>query len=223
MKKILFILISLFLITGCSVNYNVFIDENLSITENINISEDEEFYSTYYKTTRNNVLSGILDNYKDLLDENNYTYELVKGENPKIIIEKKYDNIESFLKNSKFFNDYFDEIKYNTSGNIVKIETIGFNPNEEDNPDRFYVKELDVAVTSSYNVTNSNASKINEDTNTYHFVMESDSTDFKILLEFDKTSKFNPFTKKLVMIIVAILIIIATWIGLYWYSKKKKI
>ena len=222
MKKIFFVLISLFLITGCSVNYNVIINEDLSITERINIKENDDFYSTYYKTTRNNVLSGIIDNYKDLLEENNYKYTLNKGVNPTVTIERKYDNIDSFLNNSKFFNDYFDEIKYNVNGNIVTIETIGFNPNEEDNPDRFNVLELDVSITSVYNIINNNASSIDESTNTYHFIMNGDTTDFKILLEFDKSSKFNPFMKKLIMIIIAILMIIITWISLFVYSKKKK-
>ena len=218
MKKIVIILL-LLVVTGCDVNYNVKINEDLTIIEEAYISGNDEFYQPFYKTTRINVLKEMLENYKDTLIENKYTYELIESYNPSIIVKKEYNDITSYINSSLLFNDYFEKINYTKEGNIVKIETEGFNPNEEDNPDRFFVRNLDIAITSSYKVVNSNASKIDKKTNTYHFVMDENTDDFKIILEIDTSSKFNPNMEIYVMILVGIILVIASWVFVY---KSKK-
>ena len=219
MKKIV-ILLLLCLTTGCSVNYKVNINEDLTIIEEAEIKGNEAFYQPYYKTTKVNVLKELLEGYKETLIENNYDYELLENYNPSIKIKKQYNDINSYLNNSLLFNDYFEKINYTENNKNVKIETEGFNPNEEDNPDRFYVRDLDIAITCAYNVVNSNAVKIDKKTNTYHFQMDENTKEFKILLEFDTSSKFNPNIEIYVMILVGVLMVIASWIFVY-KSKRK--
>ena len=74
--------------------------------------------------------------------------------------------MEEYLQNGKLFNDYFDEINYHKDGDIVKITTNGFNPVDDDVPERFYIDNLEIAITSSYKVINHNATRISKDTNT---------------------------------------------------------
>jgi hypothetical protein len=219
MKKITMLLL-LLLVTGCSVNYKVNIKEDLTIVEEAEIKGNDAFYQPYYKTTKVNVLKELLENYKETLVENSYNYELLENYNPSIKIRKEYSDINTYLNSSLLFNDYFEKINYTKDDKIVKIETEGFNPNEEDNPDRFFVRDLDIAITCAYKVTNSNAVKINKKTNTYHFQMDEDTKDFKILLEFDTSSKFNPNIEIYVMILVGVLMVIASWIFVY-KSKRK--
>ena len=222
MKKVLIIL-SCLILTGCNVKYNVLIDDGLKVSENIMVEGDEELYDTYYKTSRNKVLKNFLDMYNSDLEQNGYSYELVKGEYPHIKINKDYNNIGDYLDNSKMFNGYFDKINYNKDGNIIKIETQGFNPNISDDPGRFYVSDLDIAIKCFYKVTNHNASEVDEKTNTYHFILKSDTEDFKILLEFDSSRKFNPYLKTILTIFVSLLIIVLVWIIVYFLNRKKKI
>lgn len=221
MKKIL-ILFCILLLTGCTANYNVDIDENLRVLESTKIVGSEELYSAYYKTSRNKVLKGLLEIYSTDLEKNNYEYHLVKGENPYINLKKSYDNISNYLNNSLLFNDYFDKIDYNKNGNIIKIETIGFNPNVLDDPERFYVNNLDIAIKCAYKVVNHNANKVDERTNTYHFIMDENTDDFKILFEFDSSRKFNPYLKMINVIIIIILLIILSWVIIYITNKRKK-
>ena len=222
MKKVILLLISLFLVTGCSVQYDVLIDDDLKVHETSKIMGSDDLYELYYKTSKVHVLEDLLENYQDDLKNNNYSFKLYKESNPYIILEREYNDIQNYLNNSKLFNDYFDKMSYNVSGNIIKIETEGFNPNEEDNPDRFNVSDINISITSKYQVVNSNASKIDKDTNTYHFIINNETTDFKIILEIDTSKKFNANSEKIVMIIIAIIFLILAWVIILIVKRKRE-
>ncbi len=221
MKKIGILLVCLVL-TGCNVKYNIKIDDDLKVSESAFIEGDSELYQASYKTSRNKILQGFLDIYGETLGQFDYTYELVKGENPHVEIKRQYNNISDYLDGSKLFNNYFDKIDYKKDGNIVKIETIGYNQNITDDPERFYVHYLDIVVNLPYKVTNHNASIVDEETNTYHFIMQGDMEDFKVLLEFDASRKFNPHMKIIIKILTALGIIALTWIIVFYLNRQKK-
>lgn len=221
MKKIVILVCILFFMTGCNVRYQVNINDDLSINESINIYGDSELYKTYNRTTQKNVLKEILELYEESLKEANYQYKINEEENPNILIEKKYSNIQSYIDNSMLFNDYFDKINYTQNGNIVKIETVGFNPNNEDIPERFYVNTADILVTLPYNVINHNAKSVNRKTNTYSYTFDDKTEDFSIVLEFDISKKFNPNIDIYITVLVTLLIIIISWILVYVFNKKK--
>ena len=223
MKKNIFLLLILFLLTGCSCNYNVSINKDLTIDEEITIYGTNRLYKAYYKTNKVDVLRENLENYLEEIKENNYEYSLHEEDNPYVVIKKKYQNMEEYLNNSKFFNDYFDEISYNKEGNIVKIETVGFNPNEEDNLDRFYVENAIININVAYEVDNTNTEDIDERTNTFRYHLKEEDKDFKILINYDLSKKFNPHKKNQIYILIAILIIIITWVILFFVDRKKKL
>ena len=219
MKKILFLIIALLLITGCSVNYNLKINEDLTILEEASLTGTDDFFANYYKTTKKNVIKDSLELYQDILKTNGYSYEFIENDTPYVKVNKKYNNIGSYTKESILFNDYFDEVKYVENGNIKKIETVGFNENNPDDPNRFYVRNLSISITCPYKVKNHNARNVNKKTNTYYYELNSDSS--KILLEFDSSKKFNPNSDTILMIIVCILVIVGAWVTIYILNKKK--
>ncbi len=220
MKKIAILIIALFLVTGCSVKYNVIINEDLSVSEEAKLEGTEDLYKIYYKTTKKHVLENILNLYKATLEENSYQYELVEDKEPYVIVNKKYDSIKDYIDNSKLFNDYFDEIKYTENKNIRRIETIGYNENDVDNPDRFVVEKLKIAITSSYIVKNHNAKDVNKNTNTYYY--ELDNENDKILLEYDISKKFDPKMDLIKKITIALIIVVIIWIAVIILTKKNK-
>ena len=93
MKKIVFLVLSIFLITGCSVKYNLVINEDLSITEEAKLTGTNDFFANYYKTTKKNVLKTQLEQYQDILNEKGYTYKLVEDTTPFVNVSKKYDEM----------------------------------------------------------------------------------------------------------------------------------
>lgn len=220
MKKIVILIIALFLVTGCSVKYNVVINEDLSVEEEAKLAGTEDLYKIYYKTTKKHVLENLLNLQKDALDENNYHYELIEDNEPYVIVNKKYDSVKEYIDNSKLFNDYFDEIKYTEDKNIRKIETIGYNEDDVDNPERFVVEKLEIAITSSYVVKNHNAKDVNKTTNTYYYELDDENN--KILLEYDISKKFNPNGELMQKLVIAFIIIVVIWVTVVILTKKSK-
>lgn len=221
MKKILIILGCL-VFTGCNVEYNVMIDDNLKVVEEAIVMGDDELYESSYRTSRNKVLEGFLDIYGMELEQNSYQYELIKGENPYVKINRQYNNIGDYIDSSKLFNDYFDKIDYKVDNNIIKIETIGFHHNITDDPERFYVDNLDIAIKLPFKVINHNASNVDEKSNTYYFTLKSQTEDFKLLLEFDSSKKFSYNDGVFIKILIIIGVIVLTWVIIYYLGRQKK-
>ena len=219
MKKIVLLIIGIFLLTGCSVRYHLEINEDLSLQEEIKMTGTSEFFSNYYKTTKKNVLKSILDTQEETLKEKNYEYKLVEDNVPYVLAKKKYASVSEFTKESVFFNDYFDEVNYTENGNIKKLETEGFNENNPDNPERFDVKELELSIKCNYKVKNHNAKKVDKKTNTYYFDLFESK---KILLEYDTSKKFNPNEDMYIVIIFLGIVVISSWIAVIILNKKKK-
>ena len=218
MKKIFVLLGFILVLTGCTVSYNVEISSDLKVTEKVFLEASQELYDAHYRTTKNKVLEELLAMYKDELDNNDYKTEIIKGEKPYVQLEKEYQDIEGYLNGSKLFNDYFDKINYHKDGNIITIETEGFNPNEEENPDRFYLNKLDIVIKCAYNVIDSNATNYDKKNNEYHFIINENDQDFKILFKFDASS---PFVSNLDLYVLAILLVFLT-IGAWVFVVKKK-
>ena len=100
---------------------------------------------------------------------------------------------------------------------------MGFNPNEEDNPDRFYVENALINVKLGYEVVDTNMELIDEQKNIYSYHFQENDEDFKILINYDLSKKFNPHKKNMLYIIIAVLVIIVTWVTLFFVNRKKKI
>ncbi len=220
MKKIVILLVFIFLITGCRVKYNLSLNEDLTIDETAMLTGTDEFFNVYYKTTRKNVLKSFIEIYQDILTQNNYQFELKEDDIPYVLVTKKYSNVSEYAQDSILFNDYFDEVKVTEDGNIKKIETVGFHPNEPDNPDRFNVKELEIAIKCAYNVKNHNATKVDKLSNTYYYDLNENNN--HILLEYDSSSNFNPNSDLIRIIIICAAIIIVLWITVIYLNKKNK-
>lgn len=220
MKKIVILILAIFLITGCSVKYNLVIKEDLSVEEEAKLTCTEDTFAVYYKTTKVNVIKSFVDIYKDFLADNNYQYELKEESTPYVLVTRKYNNPSDFVNNSKLFNDYFDEVKYTENDNIKKIETIGFHENEVDNPDRFDVKELEITINCPYKVVNHNAKKVNKKTNTYYYELNEENN--KILFEYDTNTKFNPNSDLITTLLICLFIVIVSWIVIVYLNKKNK-
>ena len=218
MKKIVILIIAVFLITGCSVKYNIVINEDQTIVEEAKLTGTDDFFANYYKTTRLNVLKSFLDIYQDILNEKGYQYKVVEEDTPYVLVNKKYSNGNEFVNDSILFNDYFDEVKYTEDGNIKKIETTGYNGNDPDNPDRFDVKELEISIACPYKVKNHNAKYFNEKTNTYFYELNDEND--KILLEYDTGVKFNPNEKLIRILIICGIALVVIWITIVIINKK---
>ena len=108
-KKIKYIVISvlLLLVTGCSGNYNVKINEDMSVNEELYLTiENKE--GLYQKTLK-------------IFNDNNVKekdYEVVlSDDNLKITYNASYNSIEEYILNSKVYHQLIDNLLLNKPRN----------------------------------------------------------------------------------------------------------
>lgn len=187
-KKIIFLILSLFLLTGCTINYNLIIDNN-EITEKITLI-DENIEIT------DDTLNTIKDDY------GNY-YSIYYDSDPEECFE---DNCPTYIDNifsastvytdyykyreSKAIKDFFGEIKINQNKKLVTITATPKTELQNILKDVNYIKapvnQLNINIILPFKVTSSNADKVEE--NTYTWTYNKDNTDKVITISYDTSN-----------------------------------
>ncbi len=215
--KIFIIGILLILVTGCSGNYNIKINDDMSI--------DEELYLTI--DSSNNAYTKTLKIFK----ENNIPekdYEVVLSDNNvRITYNKKYDSIEEYLLDSKVYHELIDEIQFNKSNDYIdlyvnqKLKLLNDNVIKTNGTNLTDLDVLQINIENPFDVNFSNAEIVND--NVYTWTIKKGDTEKKIQMQFKPSLNIFPYKQVAVLstVIVCILIIIFTIYGRY--KKRQKI
>lgn len=215
--KIFVIGILLILVTGCSGNYNLKINDDMSI--------DEELYLTIDST--NNAYTKTLKIFK----ENNIQekdYEVVLSDNNvRITYNKKYDSIEEYLLDSKIYHELIDEIQFNKSTDYIdlyvnqKLKVLNDNGIRTNGTNLTDLDVLQVNIENPFDVNFSNAEIVND--NVYTWTIKKGDTEKKIQMQFKPSLNVFPYKQVAVLsaVIICSLIIIFTIYGRY--KKRQKI
>lgn len=164
MKKILIILISIFTLSGCTVYYDLNIDENLIITENIKYIEPNLTFSEDSNMQKKDYLE-LLNNIKESARENNYEFiDKTVGNNVNINLIKKtpFQNLKDpfFLKGKyENFNTTCTEKFCSLTASVIENTIIG-------DGDILY---FNIGISLPYEVIKNNASFYDEKNNVYYW------------------------------------------------------
>ena len=215
--KIFIISILLILVTGCSGNYNLKINDDMSINEELYLTIDNS-NNAYTKTLKifkeNNIPE---DDYEVVLSDNNV----------RITYNKKYDSIEEYLLNSKVYHELIDEIQFNKSNNYIdlyvnqKLKVSNDNGIKMNGTNLVDLDVLQINIENPFDVNFSNAEIVND--NVYTWTIKKGDTEKKIQMQFKPSLNIFPYKQVAVLstLIVCILIIIFTIYGRY--KKRQKI
>ena len=123
MKKVLLLIGCIFLFTGCKVEYNLVINNDLKVYEEVKMTGTDEFFDSYYKSSRINVLNMVFDDSrKEELKNLGYKYEIVEGITPYVLANKTYNNISDFSNNTIFASQYFEKIDVFDNNGVISLE-----------------------------------------------------------------------------------------------------
>lgn len=202
MKKILF-LISIIMLTGCSVVYELNIDNKNSYNERINFTESNNYLKKYGENT-SETISNIIDFYFSgneeiepviVLDTKNIKGKK-SGEYTGFTLNQTFSN-QKIYQESLFFNYYFETSKITNAKDTYTIYGNKFN---YDNVKKlttsykytFDVDNIVIKIQSYYDVIDSNATKIDKKTNTYYWVVNEDNaSNFELKLTYSKDKKYT--------------------------------
>ena len=217
MKKIILLIISCLLLTGCTVNYNLTIEDNKFtetikgnvLNEEIKIDENQTDVNIFYDYISKD--QPALNNNNDLL----YKKNLSKNNNSlDYFYGFTYD--EETINNSRILNNCFENFKFEEKENIYYFMTDG-------NFYCDYTEEININVTTKYKVTYNNATKIKD--NTYIWVINNDNKeDFELYIAVDKTNQSNnsALTWNIIKITCAIVLLTLSAIYLLIIRKKEQ-
>ncbi|MBP3765757.1 MAG: hypothetical protein J6G98_01055 [Bacilli bacterium] len=219
MKKNILLIFVFFLLTGCSVNYTLEINNDLSVEESIEASESISYFEkefTFYE--RKDAIDSLWENMTSERDDN-YTYEYNNNDTG-IIINKKYKSLDDYL-NVKNYTQFFEKIDYSINGDIIKIESTGnFYPYNTQDYEKFIIDNFSLKIKTSYHVIKTNADKI--EGNTLIWNINSKTKDKKIYLEMNTSKNYTKDIRIIDFKILFAIIIVISTIVLYVYYRIKK-
>ncbi len=213
MKKLIMLFV-IIMLTGCTINYNITINED-DIKENVKIivpmiETDEDTFGEQI----NNFTNGY--NIKTSTENDNYIATL----------NKTYDFTN--YNNSTFMNKCYDEVTINNTNSDITIKTSeAFHCIEME--DDFEAQQVTINIKTKLKVKDNNADKVNGNTYTW-IINEKNYTNKQIYMQINKeqinvsdTIKQN--TSNSLELIAAILIFLVPVIILalvIWFKSKGK-
>jgi ABC-type glycerol-3-phosphate transport system permease component len=189
--KISVIFFFILLLSGCDVEYNLTIDKDLNFTEEITAFYDHSYFDDLKYITKEEQLRSLVLSFNDELQNSPYEYSIINNKDGGgILLEAKYDGINTFRENSKIAAYKFKKYDLTQNGNIITLTTSSPYYYVEQDQERPPIKKLTVNITLPFIVTSNNADKVNG--NTYSWII-GEHYDKTINLTFDKTKLTNHF------------------------------
>lgn len=214
MKKILFILITCLLLTGCTVNYNLEINDN-NFKETITGSVLNKELDTNNSTSINNYSFLLSEEQPSFYKNENIFYnKTTNNAQDRIDFDYNYIFNENNFNNSRIINECFDNHVYEYKDNKYYLVVSGkFNCN--------YSETTNINITTDYNVTSNNAQKIKNNTYTWT-INENNKDNIYFFITINKTNKssFN-LSWNTFKTIGLIIIILLSSICIYFIKKDK--
>jgi len=226
MKKILFLIITMFMLSGCSLKYEVEIDEERSVTDNISITIPSSLSSTYFETTRE-YLEYMYEVKTKEYDVTGYSKNFEIGSDFSTVnMSKTYSSVESYL-NSGIIKKMYSDISVTIDGDKTKVKLSGMNDifGTLNNYDSAYgVEPFSIVLNSKYVIENDNSDQRNVVTGTY--IWNFDPNKFGKAIEFTVTDKINTVAvisnKYSVALLAIVVLAILTIVYIIYAVLRKK-
>ncbi len=196
MKKILIVLILLFCLTGCTVDYHLKIDSHKRVVEDSIFSvitkdvEDETLNSEEFLKEKK-------DSYMPTLEEKQYTFKFFKNKN--VIggkIHKKYDSLEDYTQ-SDLYKMIFTSAKINDNKNTYTFESDGyyydgiFTSLVEEENHLMDIQKINIKIQFHNKVIQSNADIVDKKNNLYTWVITRSDHTKKISFQLSSQKRYD--------------------------------
>ena len=220
--KYLCFLFFLLILSGCTLDYNLVIDENLILTEYITTEEENSVISTYSNSIEGFIYSNIFEYERD--DDSSY-YFFKKFKNDKssrVIASYTYLDFNELKEKNKVFDSFFSNINISINESIIKLYFESKSSNEllqEDEINSPIFREANIIITLPFKVTNTNADVVQN--NNYIWNFDSDNYEKSVILEFDSSKKQIRMIPTPYLVVIFIVIAIL-FFGFKLYRNYKK-
>lgn len=224
--KIFIFLCSILLLSGCSVEYDLTLNDDLTVSEKVVATERTKRMEALTKQKGEQAV--------------NYLYNMFKRDGEDITLTSREDDYNTYATAitshedindyaSKFSSDVFNNVNVTKDGNIITFSTTQKELLSSDTNYSLLYDDITVNVTIPFEVTSNNADKVTGNTYTWNI---KKNTDYKTIefsyKEGNKEDQVNinvsdeTYNIQYGVIIAVGLIIIIGSIVLFVYIKNKK-
>lgn len=210
-KKIAILFVLLFLLSGCSINYEINIDKDKKLNDKISLEVSNEVSSLYYDNPREYLEYMFKQKTIEFGLPNYIPFYNIENENSKIEINYTHDTVDSYF-NSGIVKVLFKNVSVTKKGNdtIIKLNGMKDIFGEYDDLDyMYYAPSFNIVLKSEYIIKDSNADERNFFKGNYTWKMSKDSLNKNIELTIsNKKNYFAIINGKLGLLVVPTIILI---------------
>lgn len=231
MKKILYVIFTgfaLFLLTGCSVDYNLLITNKKRIIENVTLLDENDNILKYNDSIE----------YFLLYREKNFTSlgykskNLIGKEFSGLYLTKEYDNFNDYIGTS-IMNNLFEKANVEENENLFIFETSGkYLYNDVFSLDimsdyLYKLDEINVKIKFYNKVVNHNADFVDEKNNIYTWILSKDNSYDNIMFQLSNDVRIDVMfwdyirRYKVTLLVVGLVIIVLVF-GIFSLKKVMK-
>lgn len=168
--KIIIFVCFMILLTGCSVESNIVMDEYGKVRENVVISEELTRLSTN-KDRAETILKSTVNKYKTALDSREYGYDTkIKNDNGITEFTNNYSSIMDYFENTVFSQYIYKQMKWTETDEYYEISNVSEHITYcEDCSDWPELPTVKVNITLPFSAVEQDADEINGTTYTWIF------------------------------------------------------
>lgn len=186
MKKIKFILLVLVMIlfSGCSVKYNLYINDDLTVNEEVVTSESSSTLKTLTGQDPKVATNSIYNYYK--IDGVKYSISTVSDDS------STSSTVSTSFKSLEDYEDYFksdivDNVNITKKGSYITIEYKQNVPLNDYSSQSLIYDDIEVNIEVPFKVTENNADYVKGNTYTWNISKNDELKDIKITFNKDET------------------------------------
>ncbi len=224
-KKIALLFI-LFIISGCSVNYNLTLNEDMTVSEKVVASEKTKRMEAYTRMKGDQAVSYLYNIYK--LEGINYSIiTREKNDTTYSTVTTSYSDINEYASN--FHSDVFKNVNVTKDGNNVYFEATQSELLSNSGNYNLLYDDITVYIKIPFKVIDSNADEVNK--NTYIWKIKKSDTYKTIKFSYKNQTKVDSLNVNInkktyninygIIILISTIVIIGLFI-LFIYIKNKK-
>ncbi len=221
--KLIILSITILFLTGCTVNYNIEIEEDTTLKEYVELKEHRSAFYNSEIMDGQVLINNMIEEEIPHLTRMGYNYKNSYLEDYVYVdLNNTYDSFNDYITTSEdVYTQWFETLNVIETGTIVEFEAVDFLPYSPGNINKYDAENVNINIIVPFAVSSHNADRVSviEDKIAYTWTIDEETTDKTINIVYDTSKKAK--TSWTFEIIIGILVL-AIAIAIYISQKKQK-
>ena len=225
-KKIILLILVMLLFSGCTVKYDLFINEDLTVNERVTASEGSNSLKTKTGREPKTVADTLYNFYK--IDGVKYSFSTVENSNSiTSTASTSFNTLEDYQE--YFTSDIVKGVNVTRDGDYITIEYKQDVPLQKYSSKSLLYDQIEVNLEVPFKVIEHNADSVKRNTYTWNIYKDGNLKEIKIKFNTKETNGSKVFNfgffeinvKYTVLVVVGIVLVLLTIVTVVYINNKK--